>query len=522
MTLTIERPVIPVLAGKDVSAAIKLSFVSSDTLPYFIDRVVVSLDGTTDLSDIEAVGLWLPQKENTRINSDKPLCEPVTAARKVTLGGPIEVTRDTMEIWIGVSLRDTVDLSHLVAVNCLAVETSRGRVEVPSPETRPLRVGVAVRQGMQDGVHTSRIPSLATTKDGTLLAIFDARREMARDLQGDIDICMHRSKDGGRTWGPMQTVLDMGEWGGLSQKFNGISDPGVIVDKNTGEIFVNATWMYGVLDAKGKWIENLTDTSTVWNHQWRNRGSQPGFDVKQSSQLLFTSSTDNGQTWSEPRNLTRELKRPQWWLLTAASGQGITLKDGTLILPTQGRDETGESFSNITWSKDHGRTWHTSNPAFLNTTECNAVELSDGSVMLNMRDNRNRGVSAPNGRRICVTHDLGLTWMEHPTSYSVLTEPTCMAAIHRHDYTRNGEHKSILLFSNPSNYNRRDKMTLKVSFDDGMSWPEEHWILYDECRSAGYSSITSVDEDTIGIFYESSQSQLAFIQIPLDEILKKK
>ena len=64
-------------------------------------------------------------------------------------------------------------------------------------------------------------------------------------------------------------------------------------------------------------------------------------------------------------------------------------------------------------------------------------------------------------------------------------------------------------------------MTLKVSFDDGKTWPEDRWILYDEYRSAGYSTITSIDENTIGIFYESSQTHLAFIQITLDEILGK-
>lgn len=521
ITMTIEQPVIPVLAKKDASATIKLIIVRTDTLPYTIDGIRLGLEGTTDLQDIESVGLYLPAAKD-RINTSASLCDPVPVAGQVTLRGPIEVTSDTMSLWVAVSLRDTVDLTHKVAISCLGLETSRGRVAVPDTESLPLRVGVAVRQGMQDDVHTSRIPSLTTTGDGTLLALFDARRDLARDLQGDIDICMHRSTDGGLTWGPMQTVLDMGEWGGLPEKFNGVSDAGVVVDKHTGEIFALGLWMHGVLDDRGQWIEHLTDTSTVWNHQWRNHGSQSGFGVKQSSQLLLTSSTDDGATWSEPRNLTAELKRPEWWLLSSSSGHGVTLADGTLVLPTQGRDATGESFSNITWSKDHGKTWHTSAPAFYNTTECNAVDLPDGGVMLNMRDNRNRGVQSPNGRRIRVTHDLGQTWIEHPTSYKALVEPTCMASIHRHRYTENGEQKSILLFSNPSNFDRRDHMTLKVSFDEGMTWPEEYWILYDEYRSAGYSSITSVDPETIGIFYETSQSHLAFLRISLDEILKRK
>lgn len=60
---------------------------------------------------------------------------------------------------------------------------------------------------------------------------FDARYDYSRDLQGNIDIALHRSTDQGLTWQPVQTVLDMGEWGGLPQKYNGVSDACILVDK---------------------------------------------------------------------------------------------------------------------------------------------------------------------------------------------------------------------------------------------------------------------------------------------------
>ena len=148
-----------------------------------------------------------------------------------------------------------------------------------------------------------------------------------------------------------------------------------------------------------------------------------------------------------------------------------------------------------------------------------AVELSDGSVMLNMRDNRNRGKKEGNGRRICVTKDLGETWTEHPTSRKALVESTCMASIHRHHYKQDGKERTLLLFCNPESYNSRDHMTLKVSFDDGMTWSEDKKILLDEEGSFGYSCITSVSESVIGVFYESSQAQMVFQQIDLKEWL---
>ena len=214
--------------------------------------------------------------------------------------------------------------------------------------------------------------------------------------------------------------------------------------------------------------------------------------------------------------------RPEWWLYAPAPGHGIVLRDGTLVFPTQGRDKTGMPFSNITYSKDGGNTWIASNPAYYNTTECMAVELSNGDIMLNMRDNRNRGNVKDNGRRICITKDLGKTWKEHSTSRKALIEPTCMASIHKHIYTEGGKQKSILLFCNPASYDRRDHMTLKVSFDDGNTWPSEYHILLDEWGGFGYSCITSVDENTIGILYEGSQSQMVFQQVKLSEIIGHK
>ena len=379
-------------------------------------------------------------------------------------------------------------------------------------------MGLALRKHKQDGVNTSRIPGITTSKSGTLLAIYDARWDSGRDLQGDIDIALNRSEDGGQTWQPLQRILDQHEWGGLPEKYNGVSDACILLDEKTGDLYVAGLWMHGVLDGKtGKWIENLTQDSTRWIHQWHAKGSQPGLKVKETSQFLITKSSDDGRTWSEPVNITPSTKNPEWWLYAPAPGHGITLKDGTLVFPSQGRDKNGLPFSNITYSKDGGKTWKASNPAYSNTTECMAVQLDNGDIMLNMRDNRNRGVVSPNGRRICITSDLGKTWNEHPTSYSVLTEPTCMASIHKHYYKEDGITKSVLVFMNPNSYNQRNQLTVKLSFDEGKTWPKEHWLLLDEWGGAGYSCITSIDDETLGIVYEGSGSNLTFQQIKLSD-----
>ncbi len=92
-----------------------------------------------------------------------------------------------------------------------------------------------------------------------------------------------------------------------------------------------------------------------------------------------------------------------------------------------------------------------------------------------------------------------------------------MASIIRHDYTKNGVKKSVLLFCNPDSKIARNFITLKMSSDDGMTWEKK--ILLDEWKGRGYSCLTSIDEETIGILYESSQADLVFQAVKLKDLL---
>jgi sialidase-1 len=121
-----------------------------------------------------------------------------------------------------------------------------------------------------------------------------------------------------------------------------------------------------------------------------------------------------------------------------------------------------------------------------------------------------------------VTKNLGETWTEHPTSRTTLQEPVCMGSLYTHEYTVDGEKRSVLLFSNPNiSENPRRKTTIKVSFDEGMTWPEKCWMLLDEGYNRGYSCLTSIDENTIGIIYEGSTADMVFESIPLSELIDK-
>ncbi len=386
-------------------------------------------------------------------------------------------------------------LNALLAV-LIVVSTAAAAPVIPGVQ-RPAYV--IHRKGEHD-CDTTRIPAMARTNAGTLLAVYDLRYNSAKDLQEHIDIGLSRSTDGGKTWEAPRPIMDMGEFGGKPQKENGCSDPNILVDPSTGRIFVSAVWTHG----------------KPGTHQWQGRGSEPGFGIHETAQFLMVTSDDDGKTWSKPKNWTRELKQESWWLFAPAPGNGIALKDGALVMPTQGRDANGLPFSNLIWSQDQGKSWTLGTAARKDTTECAVAALSDDTLMLNMRDNRNRkDKSKTNGRAISVTSDLGKSWTIHAADHGALPEPVCMASMISHTLA-DGRH--VLLFSNPRDKRKRRHITIQASLDDGKTWPEKHRVLLDEGSGRGYSSLVIVDSDTIGIIYESSIANLVFQTVKLAEL----
>ena len=153
-----------------------------------------------------------------------------------------------------------------------------------------------------------------------------------------------------------------------------------------------------------------------------------------------------------------------------------------------------------------------SSPARSDTTECAVAELSDGTLMLNMRDNRNRGdKTASNGRAVSITANLGETWRVHSSDHRSLPEPVCMASLISHTLS-DGRH--ILFFSNPNHRSKRKNMTVRMSLDNGKTWTKS--VLLDEAGGA-YSSLVMVNSSTLGILYESSRADMFFQKIALHE-----
>ena len=521
-TVFIHETQIPVLIERQDNVLFYIRLDAKESK--MLDEVVLDFSKSTNLADVQAIKLYyggteaLQDQNKNRfapveyISSHRPgatlaanpsysiKCAEVGPSEKVVLRGNYNLFPGVNFFWISLQMKTDASLHTKIVSDLHAVKVYGKELycKFISPKDITHRMAVGVHHAGNDGSASFRIPGLVTTNKGTLLGVYDVRYNSSVDLQEYVDVGLSRSTDGGKSWEKMRLPLSFGEYGGLPKAQNGVGDPSILVDTQTNTVWVVAAWTHGMGNQRAWW------------------SSHPGMDINHTAQLVLAKSTDDGKTWSKPINITEQVKDPSWYFLLQGPGRGITMSDGTLVFPTQFIDSTRVPNAGIMYSKDRGKTWKMHNMARTNTTEAQVAEIEPGVLMLNMRDNRG------GSRAIAITKDLGKTWTEHPSSRKALQEPVCMASLIHVDAKDNVLNKDLLLFSNPDTTKGRNHITIKTSLDKGLTWLPEHQIMLDEAEGWGYSCLTMIDKETIGILYESSVAHMTFQAVKLTDLLGMK
>lgn len=354
-----------------------------------------------------------------------------------------------------------------------------------------------------DGYATYRIPAIIMTPNQELLAFCEGRLKGSADF-GNIDIVMKRSKDGGRTWLPMNKIVDKDSLqAGNPAPVIDLTDP----EFPNGRIFL-----------------------------FYNTGNNHEYEVRRGNglrEVWYITSTDNGNSWSKPTNITAQVHRPNkpkynkdyifssdWRSYANTPGHALQIQEGKYkgriyVAANHSEGDPKKDFMDYFmhgyYSDDHGKTFHLSETLNLpGGNEATAAALSDGGLMVNARNQR-----GDIRRRIVVrSEDGGESWANFSFD-DHLPDPVCEGSL-LNVGKRNG--KQVLAFSNAADTVRRNNLTLRISFDEGLSWDKEILV---EATSAdrssdaiAYSDLVRLSKKSIGILYErDNYKQIVFKNI---------
>lgn len=356
------------------------------------------------------------------------------------------------------------------------------------PSAAPLFESVRLEQAGDAGVHTYRIPALAVTNAGVLVAAFDARNHSKGDLPGDIDVVVRRSTDAGRTWSPVRRAVDFA--GGA-----GGSDPSLLADRVSGRLFLfYAYGPPGIGLFQGNADRDPASRSTLHPH------------------VIW--SDDDGRNWQGPRDLIADIKPVGSPGLFATSGHGIQLSShspypGRLIQPFAWLDGKRTMHAGNAISDDHGATWRMGNSIGNGLDENKAVELEDGRVMQNIRA-FSQGVTH---RIVAISRDGGVSY-DAPRPEPQLPDPRNNADIVRaHPDAAPGTREArMLLFVNTASESTRENLTVRLSCDSGATWPVSKLV---HAGPAMYATMARLPDGSHGVLYENGDQGITFARFNL-------
>jgi sialidase-1 len=320
-----------------------------------------------------------------------------------------------------------------------------------------------------DGYPTYRIPSVVVTRRGTVLAFGEGRQGQGDHTQNDL--VLRRSRDGGRTWDPMQLIA--------ADRPNVLVNPTAVEDRRTGRLWL----MYQRYPAGAA-----------------ERPVEAGYEGDRVCRGFVVYSDDDGRTWSAPREVTRSVKRPEK-ATSIASGPGVGIQlrrgphRGRLVAPFNEGPWGGWSVYAV-YSDDGGATWRYGDTAPDGPpgrgNEVQVVELADGTLMLNARSQ-----GGARCRKVAWSRDGGGTWSALADD-PALIDPVCQGTIVRHGDPLDGQ-QSRLLFANAASATQRVNGTVRLSYDEGKTWPVSRTVY---AGPFAYSCLTVLADGTVGLLYE--------------------
>ncbi len=461
---------------------------SGCTNPLVLSSVNLTMDGTTDISDVCKVKVYFSDDADTIFDATRATLfgEATPVSGIVTVNGVAELGQGSNYLWVVYELYATAVEGNQIdaTINSLGFEggSSYTFTNTTAAGSRTILLGhsIVFKQNTAGSLHY-RIPAIITAADGSLVVAADKRWDALNDLASHLDVMVTRSTDNGKTWSPAITIAG-------ANTTTGYGDPALVVDN---------------VHNKGRILCIFASGAAFW-------GSTQSNPIA----INVSYSDDNGITWSTPVDITSQIygygaPLSGIYGAFAASGRALQLKDGRIMFVIDARNTStwgGTTLNYVVYSDNGGASWSvstnsptpssTSNTSTANADEAKLVELADGRVLMSIRNRNNDGY-----RLVSYSSDRGETWTTRAT-WSSLPVTNCNGDVIYYTYENDGYSKNRMLHSIPDNTSTRKNVSVKLTYDEGATWSYTKSI----CPGySAYSSLTILPDNTIGIFYENGK-----------------
>lgn len=355
----------------------------------------------------------------------------------------------------------------------------------------------------KEGYATYRIPAIIRAPNGDLLAFCEGRVHNAGDF-GNIDIVMKRSSDGGKTWSSLNIIIDADSLQA--------GNPAPVVDKLDPNFPKGRIFLF---------------YNTGNNHESEVRKGKGQRDN------WYVTSTDQGQSWSSPTNISAQTHRRDppfdWRSYANTPGHALQLEHGRYrgrlyVAANHSEGSPQPQFQDYRshgfFSDDHGKSFLLSASVDLRgSNESTAAEVSGNGLLLNSRNQR----GDRRARIISNSSDGGQRW-DKTTFDTVLIDPVCQGSLLNIGWKKG---RALLAFCNPASTTKRDSLLLRISADEGRHWKWSLLVDHDRQSLGGdytaYSDLLLIHHRVLGVLYERSDyREIVFTPITIPRALRGK
>lgn len=461
-------------------------------IDYAFDNLSLDLTGTTNIQDITEINVYLTDENSfdARDLSNAILlgtCTPQSETVDCTLEGTS--ASGTKYMWVTFNVADNAAEGNTIAIK--ATQLDGKAVSHTATASREILLGRKLLFAPGDyGSVAYRIPGIITAWDGSLVAVTDKRKYNQGDIPEDIDIVVRRSTDNGKTWSDPVT---MAQGTGVG---HGYGDAAIVRTNTENELLCI------FIGGNGLFASTTSDRIRTY----------------------ISRSADNGQSWSEPEDITDQIfsgERASWTASFCAAGNGLKTRNGVLMFVAAMRHDSGSTlYNHVVYSNDNGETWNVSNSAMMGGDESKVVELNDGRILMSIR-RQSKGA-----RYYTISDNVPSTtepvsWTQKTTStvssWPEMVEPACNGDIVRYTSKLDGYDKDRILHTVPNHASERQNVSLFLSYDEGQTWDVKKTLC---ATGSAYSSIAILEDGTIGVYleenYNTTNYSTYFLNVSLD------